>query len=106
MKTSDNSWIVNILIFAVIALIIVAGFVTSRLTETTTGKITNVQFDRDDDPDTEIYYTYTVNGSDYTDRAEKDGDLRRTFQNGMTVTVCHNYYLPSNSDVFPAGHKC
>ena len=56
--------------------------------------------------ETEIDYTYTVNGKNYAGYIEKDGDVQRDFQNGSTVVVCYNPSNPEESDVFAAGTKC
>ena len=56
--------------------------------------------------ETEIEYSYNVNGRNYEGYSEKDGDVQRDFQAGSTVVVCFNPSNPEESDVFAAGTKC
>ena len=56
--------------------------------------------------ETEIEYSYTVNGTNYNGYSENDGDVQRNFQSGAPVTVCYNPSSPEESDVVAAGTKC
>lgn len=102
-----------------------AGFgCSSKLTAEAPGQITSVAIDRDtktskkkdssgktkkkttSSVETEIDYTYTVDGKSYSGYIEKDGDVKNSFQTGSTVVVCYNPANPEQSDVFTAGTKC
>ena len=117
----------NKLSIGIIALIFVLASLgcSSNLTAEAPGQITRVAIDRDVKTskkktssnkkkktttsvsvETEIDYTYTVNGKNYAGYIEKDGDVQRDFQNGSTVVVCYNPSNPEESDVFAAGTKC
>ena len=56
--------------------------------------------------ETEIEYSYNVNGRNYEGYSEKDGDVQRDFQSGSTVVVCFNPSNHEESDIYPAGTKC
>jgi hypothetical protein len=56
--------------------------------------------------ETEIEYSYNVQGRNYEGFSEKDGDVQGDFQKGETVVVCYNLSNPEESDVFPKGTKC
>lgn len=56
--------------------------------------------------ETEVEYSYTVNGKNYDGYSEKDGDVQRDFQTGAPVVVCYNPSNPVESDVYAAGSKC
>jgi hypothetical protein len=114
----------KIIIFTI--LLILAGSLacTSNLTAETTGQVTNVVLDRDrkttkrktssgktkkttkTEIDTEIDYSYAVDGKTYTGFSEKDGDVQAAFRSGSTVKVCYNPKNPEESDVFPLNAKC
>jgi hypothetical protein len=97
---------------------------SSKLTGETTGQITRVALDRDTKTkkrktssnktrrkttttyETEIDYSYTVNGKTYEGYSEKDGDVQRDFRSGSAAVVCYDPKNPEESDVFAAGHKC
>lgn len=96
----------------------------SNLTATATGQITNSVIDRDVktskkktssnktkkttkvEVETEIDYTYTVDGKNYSGYVEKDGNVQSNFASGSTVVVCYNPQNPEESDVFVSGTKC
>lgn len=97
---------------------------SSNLTAEAPGQITGVAIDRDTKTskrktssnkkkkttkttvETEIDYSYTVNGKTYTGYAEKDGDVKSSFPVGAQVVVCYNPADPEESDVFAGGTKC
>jgi hypothetical protein len=56
--------------------------------------------------ETEIEYSYSVNGKIYEGYSEKDGDVQRDFQTGAPIVVCYNPANPEESDVFARGTKC
>ena len=56
--------------------------------------------------ETEIDYSYTINGKTYQGYSEKDGDVQRDFQAGSQVVVCYNPQNPEESDVFASGYNC
>jgi heat shock protein HslJ len=97
---------------------------SSNLTAETSGQVTNSVIDRDVktskkktssnktkkttkvEIETEIDYTYTVDGKNYTGFIEKDGNVISSFAIGSTVVVCYNPKNPEESDVFAVGTKC
>ncbi|HEX8637162.1 MAG TPA: DUF3592 domain-containing protein [Pyrinomonadaceae bacterium] len=115
----------NKFIFSAIIVVSLASFAcSSKLTAEGAAQITRVAIDRDTkikkrktssnktkrktttSIETEIDYSYAVNGKTYNGYSEKDGDVQRDFSTGATVVVCYNPSNPDESDVFPAGHKC
>jgi hypothetical protein len=56
--------------------------------------------------ETEIEYSYNVQGRNYEGFTEKDGDVQRDFPVGATLVVCYNLSNPEESDVFVSGTKC
>lgn len=114
-------------ILTVIVLVMIAQTITgcgSKLTAETTGRVTSTTMDRERkttrrktssgktkkttkvDVETGIDYEYTVDGRNLTGYSEKDGDVRRDFASGASVTVCYNPKNPEESDVYTAGTKC
>ena len=97
---------------------------SSNLTAQGTAQVTRVAIDRDTKTstrktssnkkkkktttsiETEIDYSYTVDGKTYQGYSEKDGDVQRDFQSGAQVVVCYNPQNPEESDVFPGGYNC
>lgn len=97
---------------------------SSNLTAEAPGQIKTVAIDRDQKKstkktssnkkktttktsiETEIEYSYTVDGKTFNGYAEKDGDLQRDFQAGAAAVVCYNPANPEESDVFTSGTKC
>lgn len=110
-----------------LTLLVIAAFVSgcsSNLTAAAQGQIKSVVLDRDVKTskkktssnkkkkktsvsyETEIEYSYSVNGKNYDGYSEKDGDVQRDFQAGAPVVVCYNPSNPEESDVFTAGTNC
>jgi hypothetical protein len=97
---------------------------SSNLTAQSTAQVTRVAIDRDTKTskrktssnkkkrktttsvETEIDYSYTVDGKTYQGYSEKDGDVQRDFQSGAQVVVCYNPQNPEESDVFASGYNC
>jgi hypothetical protein len=115
----------NIIILTILLAFAAGSFgCSSNLTAETIGQVTNVVLDRDrktskrktssgktkkttkTEIDTEIDYSYAVDGKTYTGFSEKDGDVQAAFRSGSTVKVCYNPKNPEESDVFPSGAKC
>jgi hypothetical protein len=113
------------LTFILLFVFIAAGFgCRSNLTAETSGQIKSVVLDRDTKTtrkktssnkkkkktttsiETEIEYSYTVNGKNYDGYSEKDGDVQSAFQAGAPVVVCYDPSNPEESDVFTKGTKC
>lgn len=115
----------KLFITAVLMIFAAAGIgCSSNLTAEAPGQITGVAIDRDTKTttkktssnkkkkktttsvETEIDYTYTVEGKSYTGYSEKDGDVQNAFRTGTAVVVCYNPANPEESDVFTSGTKC
>jgi hypothetical protein len=111
----------------VIAVTIFAAFsigCSSNLTAEAPGEVTSVAIDRDTKTsrrktssnkkkkktttsvETEIEYTYTVDGKTYSGYSEKDGDVQQSFRIFSPVVVCYNPANPEESDIFTKGTKC
>src|SRR5215213_7209960 len=56
--------------------------------------------------ETEIEYSYNVQGRNYEGFSEKDGDVQQDFPVGATLVVCYNLSNPEESDIFASGTKC
>lgn len=108
-----------------ISILTIANFgCSSSLTSETSGQIKSVVLDRDtktvkrktssnkkkkttkSSVETEIEYTYSVNGKTYEGYSEKDGDVQSDFRTDSAVVVCYNPSKPEESDVFANGSKC
>lgn len=113
------------LIFIITAIFAAANLAcSSNLTAQGAAQVTRVAIDRDTKTskrktssnkkkkttttsvETEIDYSYAVNGKTYQGYSEKDGDVQRDFQSGSQVVVCYNPQNPEESDVFPNGYNC
>lgn len=115
----------KITLICVLAIFALVNFgCSSKLTAEAPGQITSVAIDRDTKTtkkktssnktkkstktsvETEIDYTYTIEGKSYSGYTEKDGDVQNAFRSGSPVVVCYNPANPEESDVFAAGTKC
>ena len=95
------------LIFIITAIFAANLACSSNLTAQGAAQVTRVAIDRDTKTtkrktssnkkkkkttttsvETEIDYSYTVNGKTYQGYSEKDGDVQRDFQSGTQVVVC------------------
>lgn len=114
------------LIFTIIVGIFTAANLacSSNLTAQGAAQVTRVAIDRDTKTskrktssnkkkkrtttsvETEIDYSYAVNGKTYQGYSEKDGDVQRDFQAGAEVVVCYNPQNPEESDVFASDYNC
>jgi osmotically-inducible protein OsmY len=56
--------------------------------------------------ETDIDYTYQVNGTSYQGVSEWDGDMRSQFKEGAQAKVCYNPKKPEESDLFLPDEKC
>lgn len=56
--------------------------------------------------ETDIDYTYEVNGTKYDGVSEWEGDVRSKFKEGAQVKVCYNPKNPEESDLFLPDEKC
>ena len=55
---------------------------------------------------TKIYFSYTVDGKNYSEYAKKDNDVQSSYPKGSKVVVCYNPKDPQDSVVFTIGSKC
>ena len=55
---------------------------------------------------TDLTYSYVVNGKTLSGQTKKAGDVRSTYQRGMRAKACYDPSNPAESEVFPLGHHC